>query len=157
MSNDDVVKNKCMMAVSLEVVDIFLRTSKLLFDTDTSKVMTSNVDQTVSAEDKSDNIAINSSYTRKFPDFRWTMCQVRWISKKPFDSAGKVPQFYLTMRWKEWLKTRMQYAIQSTFVFCPMPKSIEMDNIMAQEFHLPEKMSLMFLLPSYMPSFGKKD
>ena len=49
------------MAVSLEVVDIFLRTSKLLFDTDTSKVMTSNVDQTVSAEDKSDTIAINAS------------------------------------------------------------------------------------------------
>ena len=61
MSNDDVAKDEYMMAVSLEVVDIFLRTSKLLFDTDTSKVMTSNVDQTVSAEDKSDTIAINAS------------------------------------------------------------------------------------------------
>ena len=61
MSNDDVAKDEYMMAVSLEVVDIFLRTSKLLFDTDTSKVMTSNVDQTVSDEDKSDTIAINAS------------------------------------------------------------------------------------------------
>ena len=54
MSNDDVAKDEYMMAVSLEVIDIFLRTSKLLFDTDTSKVMTCNVDQTVSAEDKSE-------------------------------------------------------------------------------------------------------
>ena len=61
MSNDDVAKAEYMMAVSLEVVDIFLRTSKMLFDTDTSKVMTSNVDQTVSDEDKSDTIAINAS------------------------------------------------------------------------------------------------
>ena len=61
MSNDDVAKDEYMMAVSLEVVDIFLRTYKMLFNTDTSKVMTSNVDQTVSAEDKSDTIAIYSS------------------------------------------------------------------------------------------------
>ena len=67
-SNDDVAKDEYMMGVSLEVVDIFLPMSEMLFDTDTSKDMTSNMDQTVSAEDKSDTIAIDSSKTREFPD-----------------------------------------------------------------------------------------
>ena len=65
---------------SLEVVDMLLPISDLLHDTDASKTMMSNVDETVLSEDKSDTKAID-----------------------------------LTMRQKEWLKTRMQYAIQSTF------------------------------------------
>ena len=74
------------------------------------------------------------------------MCQVRRISK-PFDSAGKVPKFYLTKRRKEWLKTRMQYAIQSTFVFCPMPKSIEWTILWHRNFICWKKCPLCFSYP----------
>ena len=61
-------KDEKLNDVLLEVVDAPMMTSALLYDTEASKAMISNMDQTVSAEDKSDMSAVDSSKTREFPD-----------------------------------------------------------------------------------------
>ena len=52
-------KDESLNAVLLEVVDMPTMTPALLYDTEASKVMMSDMDQTVFAEDKSDISAID--------------------------------------------------------------------------------------------------
>ena len=64
----DEVKDENMNAIYLEVVDSPTMTPALLHETETCKAMMSKMDCTMSAEDKSDMVAIDSSKTREFPD-----------------------------------------------------------------------------------------
>ena len=56
-------KDESLNAVYLEVLDSPTMTHALLHDTEASKAMTSDLGYTVSAEDKSDMVAIYSSKT----------------------------------------------------------------------------------------------
>ena len=67
-SNDEVVKDENVPADNIEVVHTALSTSNLLQDTGDYTITLSNVDQTVSNDDKSDSTAIDDSKTREFPD-----------------------------------------------------------------------------------------
>ena len=57
-----------MTVAPTEVVDMLLFTPALLYDTDTSKAMVSNLDQPVSAENKSDERDEDTSKTKENPD-----------------------------------------------------------------------------------------
>ena len=61
-------KDESLNAVYIEVVDSPTMTPALLYDTEASIAMTSNMDHTVTAGHKSDMGAIDSSKTREFPD-----------------------------------------------------------------------------------------
>ena len=65
------------------------------------------------------------------------------MSKKPFDLVGKIPKFLsdnVSERMVENEDTTCNLKhVRDAFVFCPIPNSIEMDNIMTQELHLSEK------------------
>ena len=61
-------KDESLNAVYIEVVDSPTMTPALLYDTEATIAMTSNMDHTVTAENKSDMGAIDSSKTREFPD-----------------------------------------------------------------------------------------
>ena len=57
-----------MNTVNLEVVDSMTMTATLLHDTEASKAIMSNMEYTVSVEDKNDNVLLDVSKTREFPD-----------------------------------------------------------------------------------------
>ena len=75
-------KDENVNAVNLEVAESLMMTSALLNDTKASKAVTSNMDYTVPAEDKSDTIAIDSSKTRQFPDVLFDKITDKEIYKK---------------------------------------------------------------------------
>ena len=70
-------------AVNLEVVETLSMTSTFLNDTEASKPITSNMDNTVPVEDKSDNATINISRSREFPDVSKPVSSWSCVSGNP--------------------------------------------------------------------------
>ena len=116
-----------MDVVHFEVMGTTNITTNLTSDTEASKALVSNLDQTVSIENKSDE---DLSKTRESPDVSFDnelnkenltkrtihqqLCKTLRLMK-PFDSVGNLPKFYLILNQKEWMKMRMQLATQSIF------------------------------------------
>ena len=142
-SKDDGAKDEKMNVGSLEVVDMSAPNSDLLHDTGASETMTSNVDQTVSSENKSDANAIDSSKTREFPNVLFDNVS----SKKNLEETSRLsresPEVLSENASERMVENEDAIAypehVQHASVFCPMLKFIEMDSIMAQGIFLSEK------------------
>ena len=99
-----------------EVVDMLSVTPVLSHDTESSKTMVSNLDQSVSTEPKSDERNKDTSKTKETPDVLVDNESneeglIEENNNKPFDSVGNFPKFYLIRNQKEWLKRRMLFVI----------------------------------------------
>ena len=96
-----------------EVVDMLSVTPVLSHNTESSKTMVSNLDQSVSTEPKSDERNKDTSKTKETPDVLVDneSTEEGLIIIKPFDSVGNLPKFYLIRNQKEWLKRRMLFVI----------------------------------------------
>ena len=90
-SNIAVAKDENMVADSLEIVNTPLSISDLLHDNDGSKATLSTVDETVSAENKSDTIAIDSSKTSEFYDVSFDNMSSRKNPEETIRLSREIP------------------------------------------------------------------
>ena len=129
ISNIEVAKDENMEADSLEVVNTLLPISDLLQDTDGSKDMISNVDQTVSAEDISDTIAIDSSKTRECPDVSLDNVSSEENLEEMIQLSRESPEALSDNESERVVENEDAICnpkqVQDAFVFCPILKSIE--------------------------------
>ena len=118
-------------------------TPALLYNTEASKAMMSNLDQTVSTEDNSNTNAIDSSKTREFPNVRFDNESSKENLEETIRLSMESPEVLSDNVSERMVENEDAICnpehIQDAFVFCPMLKSIEMDSIMAQGIFLSEK------------------
>ena len=141
-----------------EVMDTTVITTNLASDTETSKAIVSNLDQTVSDESKSDEKDVDLSKTRESPDVSFDNESNKESLTKEDDSSAVMQNtktdetIRLSRESPEVLSDleseRMDENenaicnsehVQDAFVFCPMMGSIQMESILAQGFFLSEQ------------------